>query len=378
MKIGVITFWQSEDNYGQQLQCWALQRFLKNEGHDVFLIRYDFANRIVGNGLKNAVKRCLVYRFTKTILKRCCSFRTGYKSRGFNKCRKENLTMSKRTYRSLLCLKKEPPFCDVYIAGSDQIWSQLLTIEENEVFYLNFGNKKTKRISYAPSFARNEYPETILPSLKKMLQNFDAVSVRDESSQRICQTVDIAAVKVLDPTLLLAKDEYFSLGKETSFHQRNNDVFIYSLNIDNPKAMRFDELKQLCVEYDMDCIATASGGYIPAKEFLPVKYVYPTIGEWISYIKNASFVVTPSFHGVVFCLIMHTPFVYIPLKGRFSGGNDRVFDLLRNLSLDSRILLDDISYKEIFLNPIDWQAVDVGIRRMQESSINFLLSSIYD
>ena len=286
--------------------------------------------------------------------------------------------MSKRTYRSLLCLKKEPPFCDVYIAGSDQIWSQLLTIEENEVFYLNFGNKKTKRISYAPSFARNEYPETILPSLKKMLQNFDAVSVRDESSQRICQTVDIAAVKVLDPTLLLAKDEYFSLGKETSFHQRNNDVFIYSLNIDNPKAMRFDELKQLCVEYDMDCIATASGGYIPAKEFLPVKYVYPTIGEWISYIKNASFVVTPSFHGVVFCLIMHTPFVYIPLKGRFSGGNDRVFDLLRNLSLDSRILLDDISYKEIFLNPIDWQAVDVGIRRMQESSINFLLSYIYD
>lgn len=52
MKIGVITFWQSLDNYGQQLQCWALQQYLQKEGHDVFLIRYDFANRIIGKGIK--------------------------------------------------------------------------------------------------------------------------------------------------------------------------------------------------------------------------------------------------------------------------------------------------------------------------------------
>lgn len=70
MKIGVITFWQSLDNYGQQLQCWALQQYLQKEGHDVFLIRYDFANRIIGKGIKNELKKNLIYHFLKiTVLK---------------------------------------------------------------------------------------------------------------------------------------------------------------------------------------------------------------------------------------------------------------------------------------------------------------------
>ena len=44
MRIGIVTFWQSGDNYGQQLQCWALQRYLKGIGHEPFLIRYLYKN----------------------------------------------------------------------------------------------------------------------------------------------------------------------------------------------------------------------------------------------------------------------------------------------------------------------------------------------
>ena len=40
MKIGVVTFWQSKDNYGQHLQSFALQTYLKKMGHEPFLIRY--------------------------------------------------------------------------------------------------------------------------------------------------------------------------------------------------------------------------------------------------------------------------------------------------------------------------------------------------
>ena len=40
MKIGVITFWDSRSNYGQLLQCWALQQVLIGMGHDPYLIRY--------------------------------------------------------------------------------------------------------------------------------------------------------------------------------------------------------------------------------------------------------------------------------------------------------------------------------------------------
>lgn len=40
MRIGITTFWQSADNYGQALQCFALQQQLTKIGHEPFLIKY--------------------------------------------------------------------------------------------------------------------------------------------------------------------------------------------------------------------------------------------------------------------------------------------------------------------------------------------------
>ena len=379
MKIGVITFWQSLDNYGQQLQCWALQQYLQKEGHDVFLIRYDFANRIIGKGIKNELKKNLIYHFLKiTFLKLKDLFNKQKKKRGFPHFRRENIVVSKEIYKTFDELKNNPPLCDAYIVGSDQVWSQLLSIEENEVFYLNFGKKETKRISYAPSFALREYPIHLLPKLKEMLLNFNAISVRDDSSVKICESIGIEALKVVDPTFLLSGIDYNDLLKKETLYHKKRYAFIYSINIESPYELHFDELQNFCEHTGIECIATASSGYVPAKEFLPVKYVYPTVDEWIILIKNASFVVTPSFHGIVFCLIMHTPFIYIPLKGRFSNGNDRVLSLLNDLSLGSCVWQEDQSYENMLSLQINWKTVDDKLRKMKEYSINFLKKSLND
>lgn len=379
MKIGVITFWQSSDNYGQQLQCWALQQYLQKEGHHVFLIRYDFANRIIGKGIKNKLKRSSAYHFLKNLyVKLKYLLNRQERERGFINFRSENIVMSKDYYGSLENLKNHSPLCDAYIVGSDQVWSQLLSLEENEVFYLNFGERKTKKISYAPSFALKEYPQHLRSKLKEMLRHLDAISVRDDSSVRICESVGVKAPKVVDPTLLLSGIEYDDLLKNTPLCFKKEYAFIYSINIKSPEELHFDDLKNYCDRIGIKCIATASSGYIPAKELLPVDYVYPKVGEWIGLIKNASFVVTPSFHGVVFCLIMHTPFIYIPLKGSFADGNDRVLSLLSDLSLESCVLHDNKSYEEILSQQVNWNDVDDKIEKMKESSINFLKSSLND
>ena len=67
MKIGIITFWQSQDNYGQILQCWALQHFLMSIGHDAYLIRYTHTNPkpLLKEQLKKILK---VYPVLKKIL----------------------------------------------------------------------------------------------------------------------------------------------------------------------------------------------------------------------------------------------------------------------------------------------------------------------
>lgn len=107
MKIGVITFWQSSDNYGQQLQCWALQQHLQKEGHNVFLIRYDFANRIIENGRKNKLKKSWAYQFLKFLVVKLKYFLSRHaRERGFVRFRRENLVMSNVLYRTLDELKK--------------------------------------------------------------------------------------------------------------------------------------------------------------------------------------------------------------------------------------------------------------------------------
>ena len=76
----------------------------------------------------------------------------------FDEFKKNNIVVSDFEYNNLCSLKNNPPCADLYITGSDQVWSQLLSLKENEVFYLNFGDKRTKRISYAASFGMDSYP----------------------------------------------------------------------------------------------------------------------------------------------------------------------------------------------------------------------------
>ena len=69
MKIGIITYWQSNDNYGQLLQCYALQRYLVQIGHEPFLIRYDISNRYSANNKwKKVLKILMVYPVLKYLL----------------------------------------------------------------------------------------------------------------------------------------------------------------------------------------------------------------------------------------------------------------------------------------------------------------------
>ena len=249
MKIGIITYWQSNDNYGQQLQCWALQQYLKSQGHEPYLIRYDFNNRkLPVNKWKRVVKALLVYPALRAVWRKIerkfCKGKTivlsiKNKERHFDKFRDDRFDKSKVVYHSLAELQANPPQADAYITGSDQVWSQLLNIKENEVFFLNFGDTHTKRISYAASFAMDEYPSELNVILKENLSRFDAISVRENAGVYICKNVGIEAMMVLDPTLLLDSENY----RKIEASQRIGEyIYIYSLNVRTADEMYFDEV----------------------------------------------------------------------------------------------------------------------------------------
>lgn len=380
MKIGIITYWQSNDNYGQLLQCFALQQYLRLQGHEPYLIRYDMSNRNMhaSNKWKKVYKILLVYPVIKYLLNRkkkrlqlalLSEISRKNAFRKFDEFRQQMIVQSSKLYSSLYELQSDAPKADIYITGSDQVWSQLLNIKENEVYFLNFGDSCTRRVSYAASFAMDEYPTNLHKILKENLERFQAVSVREKVGVYICSSVGVNAIQVVDPTLLLGCDVY---RKIASNKKHSKYVYIYSLNVSTADEMYFNEIKQIANKRECDIVVTPASGCVPGIElFDGVIYDYASIPEWLANIDNAEFVVTTSFHGVVFCILLHTPFVYIPLKGNLAKMNNRALNLLDEVGLSNFIAFDN-NVSNIMNQKILWEMVDEKVLKSKNKSILFL------
>lgn len=380
MRIGIITFWQGKDNYGQLLQCWALQQYLKKQGHNPFLIRYDFVGNVSRLGSRRYLKLFLIYpvfRKIGSLINKIKNEKLQYYNdfknaeRKFDDFLRENIIVSDHIYNDYFALRNNPPLAECYITGSDQVWAQKLDNEDNKAFFLAFGKKNIKRVAYAPSFAMKNYPRKLLPLLKQELASFDHISVRESDGCKICASIGLKATKVLDPTLLLEKTDYLQLLGKVDSTQKY--VYIYSLNIGSANEIRWNELQLYIRRNKNHVIVTPASGYIPGKElFGPIEYSYATIQDWLSNIYYAELVITTSFHGIAFCILLEKPFIYIPLKGKFSKGNNRVLDLLEDLDLNYRILNDSSTYESITQKSIDWHLVNLKLIKKRQDSYSFL------
>lgn len=380
MKIGIVTFWQTRDNYGQMLQCFALQQSLKMLGHTPYLIRYLHSEHKNPwqDQLAHFLHMFFLLRWNHLFLrrKRLPDLSDKEKLRDFESFKETFLEKSEYIYSSLSELKNNPPKADCYIVGSDQVWSKSLSVIENQVFFLNFGSKKIRRISYAASFSMIRYPKKNLQVLKKMLNNFEAVSVREMTGVEICKKIDVSSKLVADPSILITGDDYRQVFKLNN--DKKQQIFIYSVNISTPEEIRWDNVKEMAKNKRLNITVTPSSGYIPGNEIFGkyVTYEYCKIPEWLDNIANSEFVITTSFHGIVFCLLFHTPFIYVPLKGKYSRGNNRVIDLLAYLGIDGHILNDGINFETLASTSFDWKEIDYKINKFRDISMLFLTGAL--
>lgn len=386
MKIGIITLWQSSDNYGQQLQCWALQQELIKLGHDPYLIRYDVEYRTRNNKSplwKKALKLVLIYPVIKSLKRRKIREKEqllkAYNAkrnneRQFLSFRKDNFLVSDNIYSTLQELKDNPPEADAYIVGSDQVWAFTLDNYENRVMFLDFGDKKIKRIAYAPSFSMPSYPEKLKLVLKENLDRFDSLSVREQTGAKICNEIGCTAQIVVDPTMLLTSKDYSVIANANTC---GSYIYLYYLNISNSEEVEWQQLHEFANNNNLKIIATPASGYIQGKElFDKVEYQYATIPQWIGLINGARLVVTTSFHGVVFCIIHRTPFIYFPLMGKYSRGNNRVIDLCKILGLSNHIWNSSSSFESLFQKTIDWENVQEKLELLRKGSIDYLKNAL--
>lgn len=378
MRIGVITFWQTQDNYGQVLQCYALQRVLYELGHQPYVIRYGFHEKSYACSLDEKLAAKLhVFRLYSDFKKRISLLflKRNNVERHFDIFRNRYIHFSFRFYNSYQELTSKYPKADVYITGSDQVWAQLLSYNDNKAFFLDFGKNETKRIAYAPSFALKKYPEELNCFLAEELKRISAISVRENTGVAICSKVGYKAVEVLDPTLLLKNENYTRLAKAPKCIDY---VFVYHVNIGTPEELFWDDFHSYNVLHNWESLATFANPIAGKNmEFLlGAHYLYPSIEEWLGLIKNAKYILTSSFHGVVFSLLFHKPFIVCLRKESKFAGNDRVTSLLSKLGLESRVYVNGVGIDNFLDEVIDWDSVDEKLSLLRLNSMDFLIGNL--
>ena len=338
MKIGIITF-HFVNNQGAVLQSYALQKYLSNQGHDVRIIDYRPKYHTVRyDSWKNPIRYSLWYfnmhkqdsirrrslLFTRSFL-RCMywnlmgTHRTN--SRVFNSFISDKLTCTSK-YESYKELQKYPPQMDAYITGSDQLWNpDLLDHDFDEAYFLNFGSNDIRKISYAVSIGK-KLSEDECRKINKLCEHLDAVSLR-ESSPELLKAIDRDVHICVDPTLLLNADDYTDIESEVV--EKEPYVFVYGLETSDDIQQAVQQVRNMCgfrvINGSPSTVKLTDTNVINVSDYAPDRF--------LSFIKNAEFVVTNSFHGTVFSILYKKKFITVPhtTRGR------RMIELLNKLGL---------------------------------------------
>lgn len=345
MKLSLITM-QGVYNYGSALQTYASQKVLTKIGYEVEIVDY-YPNRMRNYGsLKQLYTDAKP--FHKNALK--CMIIAMCKYPSMCKLKKVFVPFSEKYFKKTIAynsnfeLCENPPLAEVYCTGSDQVWNDYLEGEFDKSYFLNFAPKEAKKIAFSASFGRDNISADELKNVKELLEQYNAISVREESGLKILNSIDVEKKKcVLDPTFLLKKEEWLSLAmpiKEKGY------ILVYKLHEDSITSEIAREIAKRTgkkiIRLSSDYLKRIKGG---------TTIVAPKVEEFISYIANASLVVTDSFHATAFSLNLNVPFVSVKWK----MFNDRIETILSKVKLSERSVSTVQEALKIYNTEIDFE-----------------------
>ncbi len=377
MKIGILTL-PLNSNYGGVLQAYALQTVLKRMGHDVlevelkknlrwqypplWKIPLSFGKRFLFKYIvRRKNQKILLERYERKIYPLLVHDILEFISKYIKQFKVDKFIDCKGKF-------------DAFVCGSDQIWRyKYYLFFEGDIanVYLKFlGDDSCKRIAYAASFGTDnwEYPAKETAECKNWIQKFDAVSVREETGVKLCSTYyDIKAKHVLDPTMLLSKDDYVDLIEKSDVPKSKGNLFCYILDNTDEKmnVVKNIEKQRHLSSFFMngDC-----GNWTEDLE----KRIQPPVESWLRAFYDSEFIVTDSFHACVFSILFHKQFLVIGNKER---GLARIYSLLSMFGLEDRLTSDtglDINR----MKTIDYDRVDEILAKHREESRTFLIQAL--
>lgn len=341
MRIGILTF-HDANNYGAVLQAYALKKKLSEFGEASIINYYNpFFHKRLNYGIKEKIIELIYSDENKKRINAFKNFRNKYLKTNNEVITKDNIISLNDKY-------------DCFITGSDQVWN-LNCSGNDDTYFLDFVKDSKKRNSYSASFGTSD----IHLNYKhlNMIKSFNKISVREKSGCTYLRDNNINSYETCDPVFLLKKEEWVSITKEIN----EKYILIYEV-VNGNKILEFAKKIAKLKGYKIKMITSSNK---PIFGVETIRNAGPI--EWLNLLKNAQYVITNSFHGLAFSLIFNKQFNIELLSN--SNSNARIIDLLKDLSLENRII-DKYNWNEI----IDYKEVDKVINEKISRSLKYINS----
>ncbi|WP_432354369.1 polysaccharide pyruvyl transferase family protein [Sporosarcina sp. A2] len=375
-KIGILTI-NDYTNYGNRLQNYASQEVLNALGFQVETIintTMHLESNNEGTFKLQRLNKLRNYSAIELINKmkfKIFSLRNSKKiiiakkekRKNFIEFTKHNIKETKYTISDNNIPNDLTVEYDFFVTGSDQVWNPNFE-RFSGVDFLSFA-PKYKRIAYAPSFGISELPTENKKLYKEWLSEMSSVSVREQAGAKIIKELTGRDAEVLiDPTLMLTKEQWLSIAMESEFKPKKKYILTYFLG--NQTSENRKSIKRIAQINDLDIVNLA--------DIYDIKRYTADPSEFIDYINSASLVLTDSFHGAVFSTLLKTPFVVYNREGSLPSMNSRIDTLTSKFKLESR-KAENIEKNEQILNA-DYSHVDEILQFEREKALIYLKNAL--
>ena len=256
---------------------------------------------------------------------------------------------------------------DMFLCGSDQIWSPIIK-PVNPYFFLSFTDKK--KVAYAPSLgstaASDEWQQVALP----LLRQFAHLSVREQQGAALLAKLlhhDVPAV--VDPTLLLTAGDWLPLCAGRVVPDGCKYLFCYLLT---NNAGYLAMVRRYAVQHGLEVVLM---GLHPEYEGQAEHVLWGGPSEFLSAVRHADVVMTDSFHATVFSILFKKEFYTFQRfkAGAWNNQNSRLENLLDKLDIKGRFVADG-NFKSA--PPIDYDKALALLEAERAASLRYLSSSL--
>ena len=323
---------------------------------------FDYVNEKIDTGLKS--KGYVENKSIKAILKGALQkFHGIRKYKAFSKFMDNNIDLSGERDIRKSSIKKLGDNYDVFVTGSDQVWNLSLT-NNDTTYFLDFVPDKALKVAY--SVSAGDYFKDDIKSVDSLVEKFNAVSVRESAlNSFIKENCSVESCVCCDPVLLADVSEFMKVKSKRLIRKK----YIFCFLMGNKPGI-MEVARNIAKEKNLVLIDNKS-----SVQF----FLHSSPEDFLSWIYDAEYVLTDSFHGTAFSILFHKQFV-----------SDK-YDCDGKMKLRISNLLDSLKLKEYFISinskntevikdliykQIDYEKVEEQRKIMSNKSHDWLIDAI--